>query len=391
MVAEFRIMSIPKEIYLDNNATTRPLPKVREEMMKVLGEGFGNPSSAHATGDRARRYLTKARNNVADLIGGDPSNLIFTGSGTEANNMALMSCLSEFKKSSQIITTSVEHSSILKACDHLFEKGVDIVYLEVDSSGLVNLQQLENAISDKTSLVSIQWVNNETGVIQPIKNISKICRSKDVSFHTDAAQAIGKTEINIETLSIDFLTLTGHKFHGPAGVGVIYGKNIDQIAPLFFGGPQEFCLRPGTENLSGIVGVGEAAKLRNADLLKAIEKIRSLRDLFEAKLFKNVPDIEINGDVESRICNTSNIRFKGLDGLALIARLDQEGIRCSQSSACTNMRPEPSYVLRAMGFSDDEAYSAVRFSFSEENTHEEVEIAINIISELCKKLRQFYA
>lgn len=360
-------------------------------MMKVLGEDFGNPSSAHGAGDRARGYLAKARDNVAELIGGDPSNLIFTGSGTEANNMVLMSCLSELKNPSQIITTSIEHSSILKACDYLFEKGVDIVYLEVDSSGLVNLQQLGNAISDKTSLVSIQWVNNETGVIQPIEKISKICRSKEVPFHTDAAQAVGKMEVNVENFSIDFLTLTGHKFHGPAGVGAIYGKNIDQLPPFFFGGQQEFCLRPGTENLSGIVGMGEAARLRNNGLTQITEKIRSLRDYFEAKLFENIPEIEINGNVDSRICNTSNIRFKGLDGLALIARLDGEGIRCSQSSACTNMSPEPSYVLRAMGFSEGEAYSSVRFGFSEENTHEGVEIAIKLISGLSKKLRQFYA
>ncbi|MBT3511046.1 MAG: cysteine desulfurase [Nitrospina sp.] len=377
----------PQEIYLDNNATTQPLLEVREEMMKVLGESFGNPSSAHGAGDRARGYLAKARDNVANLIGGDPSNLIFTGSGTEANNMVLMSFCSEAKIPSQIITTSVEHSSILKTCDHLSEKGTDVIYLEVDSSGLINLQKLENLISDKTSIVSIQWVNNETGVIQPIEKILKICRSKGIPFHTDAAQAVGKVPIDINIVDIDFLTLTGHKFHAPPGVGVVYSKPLKQLRPIIFGGGQEFKLRPGTENLPGIVGIGKAAELKKEGFSNNIKKVTALRDYFEEKIFEAIPNTKINGNLKYRSGNSTNILFHGMDGKALVARLDQLGIRCSQSSACTNMRPEPSYVLRAMGLSQREAYSSIRFSFSEVNTLEEVDLAVEAISKLCEELR----
>jgi cysteine desulfurase len=378
---------IPQEIYLDNNATTRTLPKVCEAIVKVLEEDFGNPSSGHATGDRGRRHLEKARDSVANLIGADPSNLIFTGSGTEANNMVLMSLCSQAAMPLQIITTSVEHSSILKTCDHLSEKGADIVYLEVDSSGLINLKQLENTISDKTNLVSIQWVNNETGVIQPIEEILKICRSKRVPLHTDAAQAVGKISIDLNVVDIDFLTLTGHKFHAPPGVGVVYSKSLKRLKPILFGGGQESKLRPGTENLPGIVGIGKAAELKREKFSSNIKKITKLRDCFEEKIFQAIPNTKVNGGIEHRSGNSTNILFHGIDGQALVARLDQLGIRCSQSSACTNMRPEPSYVLRAMGLSEREAYSSIRFSFSELNTPEEVDIAVEAISRLCEELR----
>jgi cysteine desulfurase len=377
----------PQEIYLDNNATTQPLLEVREEMMKVLGEYFGNPSSAHATGDRGRMYLEKSRENVADLIGGDPSNIVFTGSGTEANNMVLMSCCSELATSPQVITTSVEHSSILKTCDHLSQKGADIIYLEVDSSGLIDLQKLENLISDKTSLVSVQWVNNETGVIQPIEKILKICRSKNIPFHTDAAQAVGKISVDINMIDVDFLTLTGHKFHAPPGVGVVYSKSLKRLRPLMLGGGQEFNLRAGTENLPGIVGIGKAAELKKGKFSNNIKQVTKLRDCFEEKLFQTIPNTKINGSLKYRSGNSTNILFRGMDGQALVARLDQLGIRCSQSSACTNMRPEPSYVLRAMGLSEREAYSSIRFSFSELNTLEEVDLAVKAISTLCEELR----
>jgi cysteine desulfurase len=376
-----------KEIYLDNNATTRTLPTVCEAMVKVLEEDFGNPSSSHAAGDRGRMYLEHARKNISELIGADPANLIFTGSGTEANNMVLMSCCSEVRTPSQIITTPVEHSSILKTCDHLSDKGAEIVYLEVNSSGLINLQKLENLISDNTKLVSIQWVNNETGVIQPIEKILSICRSKGVLLHTDAAQAVGKIPIDLNVVDIDFLTLTGHKFHAPPGIGVVYSKSLKRLKPILFGGGQESKLRPGTENLPGIVGIGKAAELKRETFSSNTKKITGLRDCFEEKILQAIPNTKINGALEHRSGNSTNILFHGIDGQALVARLDQLGIRCSQSSACTNMRPEPSYVLRAMGLSEREAYSSIRFSFSELNTSEEVDITVEATSKLCEELR----
>ena len=376
-----------KEIYLDNNATTRPLPQVCDAMMRVLGENFGNASSAHFTGERARKYLAEARDSVAALIGGDSSNLIFTGSGTEANNLVLMSCLVKKNKPSHIVTSSVEHSSILKTCDHLLENGDDVLLLGVNSSGLVNPKELDDVISNTTRLVSIQWVNNETGVIQPIKEILKICKAHKVPLHVDAAQAVGKIPVDITEIDVDFLTLTGHKFHAPPGVGAVYAKIPKQLRPLIFGGPQELSLRPGTENMPGIVGLGKAAELRKNNFLKVVSKITAIRDLFETKILQTVPNTKINGNIEQRSGNSTNILFEGIDGKALVIRLDQLGIRCSQSSACTNMRPEPSYVLRAMGLSEEEAYSSIRFSFSEQNTLEEVDIVVEAVSRLCKEIR----
>ena len=378
---------IEKEIYLDNNATTRPLPQVCDAMMRVLGEDFGNASSAHSSGERARKYLTEARDSVAALIGGDSSNLIFTGSGTEANNLVLMSYLVGNAKPSHIVTSAVEHSSILKTCDHLLENGDDVLLLGVNSSGLVNPKELDDVISNTTRLVSIQWVNNETGVIQPIKEILKICKAHKVPLHVDAAQAVGKIPVDITEIDVDFLTLTGHKFHAPPGVGAVYAKTPKQLRPLIFGGPQELSLRPGTENMPGIVGLGKAAELRKNNFLKVVSKITAIRDLFETKILQTVPNTKINGNIEHRSGNSTNILFEGIDGKALVIRLDQLGIRCSQSSACTNMRPEPSYVLRAMGLSEEEAYSSVRFSFSEQNTLEEVDIVVEAVSRLCKEIR----
>lgn len=378
---------IDNEIYLDNNATTRPLPEVCSVMTNVLREGYGNASSAHASGERSRKYLTEARDNVSALICGDPSNLIFTGSGTEANNLVLMSCLVKNNKPSHIVTSSVEHSSILKTCEHILENGDDVLLLGVNSSGLINLKELNDFISNTTRLVSIQWVNNETGVIQPIQEIIKICKSHKVPLHIDAAQAVGKIPVDVTEMDVDFLTLTGHKFHGPPGVGAIYAKNPKQLRPLIFGGPQELSLRPGTENIPGIVGLGKAAELRKNNFIKVARKTTEIRDLFEAKVLKRVPNSKVNGNIQHRSGNSTNILFEGIDGQALVIRLDQIGIRCSQSSACTNMRPEPSYVLRAMGLSEEEAYSSIRFSFSEDNTLEEVDIVVAALSRLCEEIR----
>ena len=377
------------EIYLDNNATTQPLPQVLEAILDVLGPNFGNPSSAHSSGDRARCFLAKSRERVANLIQCDFGNLIFTSSGTEANNMVLLSSVESKGDGCEIITTPVEHSSILKTCEYLEGRGVKITYLPVDSHGLISLSDLNDAISNKTALVSIQWVNNETGVIQSIRDILKICQSHGIPFHTDAAQAVGKLSLDLDKLNLDFLTLTAHKFHGPPGTGAVYAKNLNALKPLIHGGPQEFKLRPGTENLAGIVGMGKAAELRSKNLDNTVNKIQNLRDLFEEKILESIPNCSVNGNRNHRVCNTTNILFEGISGQALVARLDQEDVRCSQSSACMNMRPEPSYVLRAMGLSEEEAYSSIRFSFSEQNTVDEINEVVKILSVHCKKLQSF--
>jgi cysteine desulfurase len=376
-----------REIYLDNNATTKPLPEVREEVYKILGDEFGNPSSAHSTGERARRHLAHAREKVAALIGAVPSKITFTSSGTESNNMAFYSSTRGKGKKCRVITTTVEHSSIRKMCSYLCINGVEIKLIKVDPKGIIDLGELREAMNGDTSLVSVQWVNNETGVVQPVVEVGEMCRERGVPFHTDAAQAAGKLEMSVEELPFDFLSFTGHKFHGPQGTGVIYTKDKFLLAPILFGGFQEEGFRPGTENLPGIAGLGKAAELRKNDLTRLIARMKELRDRFEAMVLDFVPGTRINGDIKNRVCNTTNIMFGGIDGRKLVRELDEAGVRCSQSSACTNFEVSPSYVLCAMGLTEEEAYSSIRFSFSVENTLDEADTAARLIRDICERMR----
>jgi cysteine desulfurase len=376
-----------REIYLDNNATTKPLPEVREEVYKILGDEFGNPSSAHSTGERARRHLAHAREKVAALIGTIPSKITFTSSGTESNNMAFYSSTRGKGKKCRVITTTVEHSSIRKMCSYLCINGVEIKLIKVDPKGIIDLGELRETMNGDTSLVSVQWVNNETGVVQPVVEVGEMCRERGVPFHTDAAQAAGKLEMSVEKLPFDFLTFTGHKFHGPQGTGGIYTKDKFLLAPILFGGFQEEGFRPGTENLPGIAGLGKAAELRKNDLIRLIARMKELRDRFEAMVLDFVQGTRVNGDIKNRICNTTNIMFGGIDGRKLVRELDEAGVRCSQSSACTNFEVSPSYVLCSMGLSESEAYSSIRFSFSVENTFDEVDKAVHLIRDICDRLR----
>ena len=380
-----------REVYLDNNATTRPLPEVREAMMRVLGEDFGNPSSVHSAGDRVREAMVVARDSVAQLVGAESDQIVFMGSGTEANNTVFNSVIQRAPtgKRVRIVTTTVEHSSIVKMCDYLSARGVEVVSVPVDRRGQLVWEALDEAVTPKTDLVSVQWVNNETGAILPVERIAQLCQSRGVLFHTDAAQAAGKLPVSVTDLPVDFLTFTAHKFHGPQGIGALYVRSSKELLPLLWGGSQEGGLRPGTENVPGIIGMGTAAQLRLERLENVQELMASLRDRFEQSVIAQIPDVEINGDPDMRVCNTTNLLFRDVDGQALVARLDQGGIRCSQSSACTNQRPEPSYVLRTMGLSESEAYASVRFSFSEFNTVEDVDDAVVHLARLCEQLRRF--
>ncbi|HVY54158.1 MAG TPA: cysteine desulfurase family protein, partial [Thermodesulfobacteriota bacterium] len=280
-----------------------------------------------------------------------------------------------------------EHSSIRKMCSYLRINGVEIKLIEVDSKGLIDPDDLREAINGDTTLVSIQWVNNETGVIQPVIEAGQICGEHGVPFHSDAAQAVGKLEMRADHLPFDFLSFTAHKFHGPQGTAAIYTKDKFLLAPIMFGGFQEEGFRPGTENLPGIVGLGKAAELRKEGLLPLTAYMRELRDRFEAMVLDFVPGTRVNGDVKQRICNTTNIMFGGIDGRKLVRELDREGVMCSQSSACTNFEVAPSYVLCSMGLSEEEAYSSIRFSFSVQNTFDEAERAAHLIRDICDRLR----
>ena len=290
--------------------------------------------------------------------------------------MVLASAL-ELQRGAGLLTSNIEHSSILKHAQSLELRAVPVHYLRSSPAGTVSVDSSANALAALNSaLVSVQWVNNETGVIQPIEEISELCKQTGTPFHTDAAQAVGKLPINVSRLNIDYLTFTAHKFHGPPGIGVVYVREPSSLSPLLFGGDQEGGLRPGTENLPGIIGAGVAAELRDKRLFEVQSSLRRLRNRLESELCATYPMIKINGAESTRVCNTTNLQFNGLDGQALVAQFDASGIRCSQSSACTNLRPEASYVLRAMGLSEEEAYASVRFSLSEENTADELELAL---------------
>lgn len=377
-----------REIDLDNNATTQPLPEVRDAVAHALLNGLGNPSSIHAAGQRARDALRTARHSLASLIAADPAQLVFTSGATEANNLVLFSA-PRWHLRPRIVTTAVEHSSILRPCEVLRQQGADVVTLPVNHHGLVDLDQLAATLTPDTTLVSIQWANSETGVIQPLAAIAALCRSRQIPFHTDAAQAVGKLPVSLASVPVDFLSLSGHKFHAPMGTGALFARQPDRLRPLLWGGDQEHALRAGTENLPGLVGLGVAATLRQSRFAAVRRRLQELRDRFETLVLEHIPDVVVNGAGADRLVNTTNLQFPGVDGQALVARLDQAGIACSQTTACTTGRPEPSAVLRAMGLSEEQAYASVRFAVSEWTTSDDVETAARTIAELCESQRSF--
>ena len=376
-----------REIFLDNNATTQPLSEVTAAVVAAMSEWFGNASSSNRAGERARRLLRDSRESIARLIGASPDSISFTSGATEANNWVLQRICK--KAGNSLVTTEAEHSSIKILCDFLEADGTQVERLPVDECGRVNVEQLAEAVSHETTLVSVHWVNNETGTVQPVEEIAAICRERGVLFHTDASQAVGKLQVDVGKLGCDFLSFSAHKFHGPQGVGGLYIRPGVKLPSLMFGGSQELGRRAGTENLPGIAGAGAAATQRHHGINATIERLQQLRDRFESAVLAQVQDVFVNGDVAHRICNTTNLRFEGVDGEALVARLDQRGVRCSQSSACTNQRPEPSYVLRAMGLSESEAYASVRFSVSVLNSDDEIDESAGILAGLVAELRRF--
>lgn len=376
----------PSEIYLDNNATTQPLPEVRAAALHAMGGAFGNPSSSHAAGDRARSQLHNARSSLASLVGCDPDDILFTSGATEANNTVIRNFPGPGKR---IVSAAVEHSSVLAALERVEREGTEVGLLPVGWNGIVDPDDLRDAIAVETALVSIQWVNSETGVVQPVEEFGRICSEAGVPFHTDAAQAVGKLPVNLRELPVDFASIAGHKFHGPPGTGALYLRGSAGLRGLLDGGDQESGLRAGTENVPGIAGMGCAAGIRAGTLPETITLLGKLRDLFESEVLSRCPGVSVNGGRPTRVCNTTNLLFDGVDGQALVARLDQRGIRCSQSSACTNHRPEPSHVLRAMGLSEEEAYASVRFSMSVLNNEEEVTAAAAAVAEVVAQIRAF--
>lgn len=378
------------DIYLDNNATTPLLPEVVEAMLAVMKRGALNPSSAHSRGEEARRLLATAREEVASLVGCHPDEVYFTGGATESNHIVLRHLAVREGGLRRLLVSSVEHSSIHAAAEALPRFGVDVRVLPVDEHGRIDLGEVAPLIVPGATMICVQWANNETGVIQPMEELSALCRSQNTWLHTDAVQAVGKLPLDLRLIPVDSLALSGHKFHGPTGVGGLVVREGRRIAPLLPAGDQERGVRPGTHDLAGIVGMGHAARLRVERHSSATVHMQDLRDRFEARLLDSGAVARVNGGQAPRLPNTTNLMFRDVEGDALMARLDRAGVICSQSSACTAMRPEPSYVLRAMGLSEEEAFRSVRFSFSESNTAEEAMQAADTVIEVHRALHRFH-
>jgi cysteine desulfurase len=361
------------EVYFDNNATTRVLPEVAEVMLPFLTEYYGNPSSIHRFGSQVGQKVAEARAQVAALMdAADPVEVMFTSCGTEGDNAAIRGMLEARSEKRHIVTTQVEHPAVLGLCEHLEKKGYRVTWLGVDQDGALDLEELRAALSDDTALVSIMWANNETGVIFPIAEIGAIVRSKGIPLHVDAVQAAGKLALNVKDLPIDLLTISGHKFHAPKGVGALYVRRGIPFPPFMIGGHQERNRRAGTENVAAIIGMGKAAEVALGRLTEDATRVKKLRDQLETSLLDSCPDSRVNGQRKNRLPNTLNISFRYLEGESILVLLDQQEICASTGSACTAGSSEPSHVLRAMKVPADWLQGAVRFSLSRFNTEAEV-------------------
>jgi len=379
---------MPGEIYFDNNATTRVAPEVFEAMRPYLTELYGNPSSIHRFGNQVGRKIAEARAQVAALIGAaDPVEVIFTSCGTEGDNAAIRGMLEARPDKRHIVTTQVEHPAVLGLCQHLAKKGYRVTWLGVDQDGMLDLDELRDALTDDTALVSIMAANNETGVIFPIDKIGAIVKARGIPFHVDAVQAAGRLPLDMRALPVDLLTISAHKFHGPKGMGALYVRRGITFPPLIIGGHQERNRRAGTENVAGIVGMGQAAEIASARLADDSERIGKLRDRFEESLLGSCPECRVNGQRQSRLPNTSNVSFRYLEGESILVLLDQQGICASTGSACTAGSSEPSHVLRAMGVAAEWLQGTVRFSLGRFNTEKEVDVVNQTLPAIVKRLQ----
>ena len=377
-----------KVIYMDNNATTRVAPEVVESMLPFLSDYYGNASSMHTFGGQVGAALVKAREQVAALLGAHPDEILFTSCGTESDSTAILSALSSQPEKRHIITTRVEHPAVLALCQHLERnKGYEVTYLGVDFKGRLNLDEYAAALHKDTAIVSVMFANNEVGNVYPIQKMAEMAKEKDVLFHTDAVQAVGKLPINLQTLPVDFLAISGHKLHAPKGIGILYIRKGTRFRPYLRGGHQERGRRAGTENVPYIVGMGTAAALAAQHIGEENTHVAPLRDALEQGLVNSISDAVVNGDRDSRLPNTTSIAFKNIEGEAILLMLDRLGICASSGSACTSGSLEPSHVLRAMGVPFTYAHGSIRLSLSRYNTQEEVEYVIREFPPVVERLR----
>ena len=385
----------PMKVYLDNSATTAMAAEVVEAVLPYFSEEMGNAQSVHSFGQRAKAAVEKARREVAALINALPAEIVFVSGGTEADNLAIRGIAEAHGDHGRhIITTRIEHPAVLAMCEALEAAGYRVTYLPVSRGGIVSVADLRQAISDDTVLISVMLANNETGTIQPIEEISAVvteARTRGLDhlhFHTDAVQAVGKVGVDVKRLGVDLLALSGHKIHGPKGIGALYVRKGTRLKKLLYGGHHERDRRAGTENVPGIVGLGRAAELARAQLDERIGRMRELRDYLEQQLISRFPGVRINGDTQKRLPNVSNMSFEGVDGESLLIALDLKGIAVSTGSACASGSLEPSHVLQALGLTRDEVRGSLRFSLGAYTTRDEIAYAVSVVTETLTRLRE---
>ncbi len=373
-------------IYLDNNATTPVDPEVSDAVFASLRRDVGNPSSSHLAGQKARETVENARKEVADFLGCGAEKICFTSGGTEANNLALIGS-ALLRGKGHIITSAIEHPSVDNTCRHLESLGFEVTYAPVDRDGIVSVEEIKRAVRGDTFLVSIMHANNETGVLQPVEDIAAVTKSKGIAFHVDAAQSVGKMQCNLPDVAIDFMTIVAHKFYGPKGIGALYIRDGSLLKPLLFGGGHEKGLRPGTENVAGIVGLGKACQLAKRDIRLRVSHTLRLRELLFESLKALVPGLRLNGHKSRRLPNTLNLEIPGVSSRLLTERLGQD-VAISTGSACHSGEQTPSPVLIAMGLSHEEALSSIRLSVGKDNTEDEILRASSLIAAAVASLKQ---
>jgi cysteine desulfurase len=372
-------------VYFDNSATTPVLPEVFEAMRPYFGERFGNASSIHSYGQETRGAVERARESVAALLGCRAWEVVFTSGGTEADNLAIFGIAGE---GDHVITSTVEHHAVLNACKELESEGCEVTYLSVDGRGCVDPADVRRALRPSTKLITIMMANNETGVLQPVEEIGKVAAEADVYFHTDAVQAVGKVAVDVKKIGCNLMSVSGHKIHGPQGVGALYVRKGTELHPMMYGGRHERSRRAGTENVPGIVGLGKAAELAKAGLEKGEDqKLTAMRDRLERALLQ-LECARVNGEGAARVPNIANLRFDAIEGEALVIALDLKGLAVSTGAACSSGAIEPSHVLLAMGEPAERARASVRISFGKQNTDDEIDFAIGLIPETVARLRE---
>jgi cysteine desulfurase len=385
-----------RHVYLDYNATTPVDPRVLDVMLPYFSADFANASSIHTPGQRARAAVETAREQVAALISAKPQEIVFTSGGTESDNHAIFGVVAQAllpvpsstcNRKTHVITTTIEHEAVLNACQALEKQGAAVTYLAVDSEGQVDAEAVRAAIRPETVLITIMQANNELGTIQPLEEIGRIAKQHKIYFHTDAVQSAGKIPVDVNALNVDLLAISGHKLYAPKGVGALYIRSGTRVSQLLYGGHHQRGARPGTENAAGIVGLGKAAEIARHELVQDARHLESLRLKLEEGLLARIPDIKVNARNAARIPNTSNIMFSGIEGEALVIALDLQGLACSVGAACSSGAVEPSHVLTAIGLSQEEAKSSLRFSLGRSTTDAEIDFALEVIPAAVAKLR----